>query len=755
MDGWRLVAAARRCGDHRQPSNHIMTHHRRLVLPCALALFLLSTLWIAVYAADNLITNPGFDSDWTGWTNSGCSRSNTQCGSYMASCGVGDSFYQWITPTVSGVHRVRWMFYGDPIASHYGSLYDQNSEGMGCSWNYTPVNCNFGSWKYAGLNAGVPYKLRFTHPSYGARTDDVTLEYYRTWITHTYDSHNVVLNPGFYGGLQSWTEATGDPDYDGDLGADDQGSLELDATEVLTQMVDVSYSATYTYGLSSWCGALGHARMYVYDDGGTPLDYVQAGPCGGTSGYTWYDTVDLTPGEYEVRLIGYTDQRAVDDVFLWNGLELVDVPDFGTGPQGGGSAWIYRPLEYGADLGYYQEYSSTSAYGAPYATYNIYQTAPDAVAYSLASMEIIEVGTNFLGYYVVGQIDAWPDILSTTLRYEGLGSVSVVQGQQVGASCEIGRVANRWEFGSNTYHLLLGVWYPDDDHPIDPRGYMTRWPTEDLCQVYGDVPDAGGATIGAGGLWDPVCRQCVRPMSLLSIGDWINWLGCVFTNLITCDLVRVLNSIIGFVAGIYMTVINAVGWLAVTVGLILDWYGSLWNNVIRVGLANLLNSALNALLNSEPVYWIWSSRKIMANLWSVGRLFIKAVFLWFNMAWLRFESMFTLVQEFVVAIKGIFNVQAVDLLDIYGFGETGGGAGTGLPQLDGAGGVLQTLLNTPGSNLAKVAWLIFFGVYYLDYQISDQNVVFTVITYMIYAITAWSVIWWTVNQFEDAAEEST
>jgi len=506
---------------------------------------LLIVLAFSVFAATNLIQNPGFDTDWSNWTNDGCSRSNTQCSSYMAVCDVGENFYQWITPTQSGVHRVRWMFYGDPIASHYGSLYDKNSEGMGCSWNYTPVNCNFGTWHYFGLNAGDPYKLRFTHPSYGARTDDVTLEYYRDYITHTYDVHNVILNPGFYGGLQEWTEATGDPDYDGDAGADDFGCLDLDATQVLTQIVEVNYTATYTFGMTSWCGALGYVRMYIYQ-GGSPLDYVAAGPCGGTGEVSVSDQVNLTAGEAEIRLIAYTDSRAVDDVYLWNGQEVIGEDPDPPPPEWDADGWLYYPYLLEDGTGEYQTYTPTTWYGDDYNYWNVWRVRPGAYAYPIATLDIMEVGVNSFGYFIDARINSWPDVISTTVRYEGLSSVLVSPGQRVGPNCELGLVGPNYQLSA--YHLMLYTEFADS--PINPVPYMSKYPVRGMCvPIDPDTQDTVGPGAGeVASQLTEVCQACSVPSTWTNIGRWISWLGCMVQNLFMCYLINWINGVITMLA---------------------------------------------------------------------------------------------------------------------------------------------------------------------------------------------------------------
>lgn len=422
------------------------------------------------------------------------------------------------------------------------------------------------------------------------------------------------------------------------------------------------------------------------------------------------------------------------------------------------AAWIYYPLKQNDDLGYYHTYSQTGTYySSAHRYFNVWETTKDATAYAIAQFQVTDVGQNILGYYIEGNINAWPDVPSTTLRYEGLQSVNVSIGETVGAGCPVGVVANQWMFSQSTYHLLLGVWFPDQDTPFDPRPYFSRRPVEGECQV---IPDEPGTTPGLGtgpaGLWEPVCTDCVPPSlaEILIIGKWIDWLACVFTNLVQCTLVRLINSIIGFIFGIWITVILAMGWFTLTIGQMLIWHSSLWDHLIIVLLNNLVASFINSILKSQFINLVWAFFKLAAELWNIGKIFFVGFMILIKSAGQTLLKIANLVMGFVEAVKDIFSVTAIDIFDLYGFSETGGGDATGLPQF-GSGGVLETLLSTDGPNTAKVIWMIFFGLYYIDYQVVDQNPVFTIITYAVYGLTAWSLIWWTIKQFEDATTEST
>jgi len=739
-----------------------MTHTRRAIFACLIAACMCGLLIATGWAYDNTLTNPGFETGvqtpWVG-TNVAVDAAYKRTGTYGARVKYATSIEQEVTLGEGGIYTYGSYCQGSGGTSDLTSYIYEDARIIGDS--AYDDDCVTGSWTlYSGsvaLQSGETYKL-YDYIDHGSRymlLDDLYLTKSSdfTQDAPTYD--NVLGYDGlFQGHADNWT-FDGSSGYWADTGYNEIGCAKLDTEDTMLIPVDIDYTGQYT--LTAWHRAQsGTTRLQISlinDAGATAF----SNDCQQET--TWDScaasgSLSFT-GTYTVSLYTTNDDQNnyIDDVTLMG--DSVPYPPWS------GTAWIYRPLEYDDDLGYYQTYSDTTAYGNPYRYYNIWITTPDAVAYSLTTLDIDDVGYNNLGWYVIATVDAWTDVPSTTLIYQGLNSVYVAEGERIGASCAIGTVGNRWEFNTDTYHLLLAAYYPDTSTPFNPLPYMTRWPTEDLCSFTppgGGGGDAGaGATISAGGLWTPVCRDCVRPplSEILSIGKWVDWLGCVITNLITCDLVRILNSIIGLAVGLYHLGINAMGWATSMVGQFTDWLGSLWNNVIRVALVNLALMMADYFLGSDVINAIWSGQELSSALWALGKAWLWSLFARLHLAMLRFRTLYEFIVDFVAAVQEIFDVRAVDLLDIYGFGETGGGQESGIPALAGGGGVLSTLLAAPGANLAKAAWLVFFGMYYIDYQISDQNAVFTVITWIIYALTAWSVIWWTVDHFEDAAEEST
>lgn len=423
------------------------------------------------------------------------------------------------------------------------------------------------------------------------------------------------------------------------------------------------------------------------------------------------------------------------------------------GGSWGAGAWIYYPLESYFDMGFYKTYSQTSQYGLPYNFYNVWETTPDAMAYSIAQLEIVDVGTNFLGYYVTARINAWPDVPSTTIKYEGLSSVEVSPGELVGGGCPVGRVSNRWEFGPDTYHLLLGVWFPTyDDDPFNPVPWMTRRPVAGACQV---VPPGGGPdpTPGPGGLWEPVCRDCPRPglADILSIGKWIDWLECAITNLILCWLVRILNTAIAFIQGVWQVAVAFAGWIASQLNGVLDWLGSAWN-IMRIGLTNIANSAIRVVMASGIVQSIWGGFQLAAIMFQQGVVLLQVVFSWLLSLVDIFLQLGGLAKAFVEALLDVFDVQAIDMFGFYGFAESGGGAATGLP--GGAGGSFSDLLAAAGPNEAKALYILFLGIWWLDYQFGATPLAGNVVLWILYGALAWSAIWWTKNRFEQLAETS-
>jgi len=596
--------------------------------------------------------------------------------------------------------------------------------------------------------------------------DDISLELSASFPSPTYT--NLLFNPNIHGNLDYWTKSDGSSrvtQYNAQKGHTTLGCVTLGygGGANITQTVTVPVADTYE--ISAWVAAennnnMTYPRYIVYDD---EMSQVASGSCGFINKAWEYCTTDvyLDTGDYTVKWYSSDadDESYVDDVSVYS--SDVPEPDWWDPPEYWESeAWIYYPIESYFDLGYYKRMTTTetvdSAYGLPYHGYTVWQTFPDTMAYAIAPMEIIDVGTNFLGHYVTGQINAWPDVPSTTIKYEGLSSVEVAVGELVGAQCPIGRVAERWEFGSQTYHLLLGVFFPDEDTPYDPVPWMARRPSTGACQVVGDDDDPGGGTgptpgSGTGQIWEPVCEICYRPSAedILSIGKWIDWLECSIRNLILCWLVRILNSVIAFVIAVQQIIQAGIGWFVVQFNAFLDFLGSLWNN-LRIGLSNLFTSALNAIYTSDLVQWLWSLKEIAANFFEQIIRLVSTVFIYILEFFKKFGLVFDIVKSLINIVKSILDVSPVNPFDFWGLSE-GSGTGTGFTR-DPAGMSLLEMLAVDGPNIGKVYWIFLLGVGTVDALIVDSGsataITLAIFGYASLAVVAWNTILWTREKVE-------
>jgi hypothetical protein len=263
----------------------------------------------------------------------------------------------------------------------------------------------------------------------------------------------------------------------------------------------------------------------------------------------WYsDTMEVNHIVFAVTHGGIHNNHWIywDDVYIYGcGCPPGEnPPEEEPPPDWGANAWLYYPYEEADAWSQYQTYSETSWYGDAYQNYWVWQMRPGASFYPLATLDIIDVGINSFGYYIDSRINAWPDVPSTTVRYEGLQTVNIAAGQRVGVNCKLGTVGPNPYLGGDPYHLLLYIEYDGDSY--NPVPYMGKYPNPAMC-----VPTDpnSGETIGPGAGEVPsviieTCQYCNPPASWTNFGRWIVWLECMIQNLFMCDLINWLNGII-------------------------------------------------------------------------------------------------------------------------------------------------------------------------------------------------------------------
>ena len=593
-----------------------------------------------------------------------------------------------------------------------------------------------------------PYTLPDGKPDLGIRNGDFDVPY------------------KYWSGVDTWYGINGGPDgspgriyWDGS--GDDLSSDTYLFGVTATIPVSLSYQAYYVAGKS------GDIRVRLMSSAGSMMQdtFNHAGVTGawqtrtitasieaGTTYTNYWVYVDRTSGDAQAHF----DNFAV----TYAGVQSWTNPITGTSPVTWGvSAWIYHPVEMQEDNGKYKVYSETdSYYGESYTYYNIWDTDARATAYAIANMEIVEVGTNVLGYYVRAQIDAWPDIQSTTLQYEGLQSVDVDVGDRVKASCPVGTVGYNPAVGR--WHLLLGVWFPDADTPMDPRPWFSRRPSADLCPTGPAPPTPPGPTPGEGGLWDPVCRDCVAPglADILSIGKWIDWLGCVVSNLILCWIVRLINSVIAFLIGIWEFIALAVGWLWGVFSRFVDWLGNLYAE-LALGVANYLRELVGSILELELVQWLWSSVQMASQFIGTAiEVGIALVVSLLGSVWDMISLGFDVLRGMIDIIGDVFSAEPVDIMDVFGFDESGGGAASGAPSVNvgGATGTLDEQLSVGGKSAGKVVLLLVWIIYVVDYTIGSDvySYGFILLKVFVWASLGWVVFNWTRRKLTHILESS-
>lgn len=626
-------------------------------------------------------------------------------------------------------------------------------------WHAVPV-------QYVMLPAGATVWLRMTapqnNPSAHVYYDDMYLSGPDPWVSED-DPYNILTN-GEIVGNAGWDLESAQPCgvYEGEDGNTAIGSLRFqnctNNDDYFTQEFDVTWAEYYTLRyamyrqngqnyqaiIEHWTGA--DWELVDYDDGFCAWD-------------TWCDVPEweigyLSAGSYRLRF------RAMGSGYLrFDDVELVPEnppPTPTPTPQWGGDFGIYFPMAQDDAISHYQAYSDTTAYGLEYQHYNIWRVEPDSMAYAIARMEITEIGESELSlggeYYLIGQINVWPDTPSTTLTYDGLSAVYVEVGDFVGAECPIGMVANRWQFGPDIYHLLLKAAYPDPDTDFNPEPYMTRWPDADNCA---DPPNPPGPQPQdpASGLWLAECKACPRPgwADVLKIGLWIDWLSCTITNLFTCFLVRWINTLIAFVIGLWQFAIMFAGWFVGGILGLPGWLVAIWWN-LGLGLANLARSAILALIQSGPLGAIWAGLELVKLLATQAIALIAAIISWLGCNIDRLLSVNGLLRGLLDQIAAVFNAQPVDIFgSIYGIGDGGAAVeGFGIQADPPGGGTLADQLLATGPNSAKMYWILLMGLGAMDAMWSDTGagIGLTIFSAIALCVLAWNTITWTIGKIE-------
>jgi len=481
-----------------------------------------------------------------------------------------------------------------------------------------------------------------------------------------------------------------------------------------------------------------------------------------------------TGGSY-LYLVAYSTEATgdYDPYLIITGTNLVTQ----TTSTWGLNSWVYWPMQEYDLWSHYKTYTETTWYGDTYSKTNIWEVRPGASAFPIAPLNITDVGQNSFGYYIEANINAWPDVPSTTVRYDGLASVTVAPGQAVGPNCSLGKVAPNPYLGDR-YHLILYTEF--DGSPINPVPYMTAWPDQDLC-----VPiDPDGSPVGPGAGEVPsmileVCQACQPPSTWTNIGRWIVWLECQLQNLWFCYLivwfnqvieaqylaiqyalasgegVRLqLNSLISVGVLIFQRLVDVSGWSAQLANNYLSWLaGSLGQvETFTTGMVTfavgsmaqlgarmdnlgtiIMNSAGNSYtyIYNEPGTNIWD---VLAGLLGLVRDLVDGVLALLIMLVDFLLSLFDLLLSALLGLMAaLSDTEAVDPIVL----------ATGMDSLNcSQGGVWAT----PGASAGKTACFFLAGLNIVNYTIANTPLVW--LPYLVIGLLSLGLLLWTASQFK-------
>ena len=731
-------------------------------------------LWLSAAAYSNIVTNSSLDTDLTGWTHDGCAIVS-QCGDYMAYCESGESIYQSLAPGESGVYRVQWRRRSGGVSWYYGRLLDASGGSLESNWNDGSANCTNSSNHYVGLDSTDTYRLKFDHPSYAFYMDNAVVIKTRDWVTHTYDANNQLDNPGFYGNLDDWTTHAGAPHYEADEGNDDYGRLVLDDSEVVKQEITLSSGGTYTYGFSLYAGGTGWGIMAVYSDGAS-YDSITDGPCAAYC--TEQGSVELSAGTYEIRLTGKSSGAAFDDVyFLAAGESYEDPP--------GSFSWtgidLYYPYEQRDIWSHYQTYSATTWYGGAYDSWNVYQLRPGAWIYPVATLDIQDVGVGTFGYYIDARINAYHDVPSTTIRYEGLASVNVAAGQRINPNCPLGAVGPNSYLGE--YHLL--IYGEFDGSPINLAAYFNLYPDPDLCMVADPNADTLGPASGeVQTRLLEVCQACAVPISWTNLGRWIVWLECMIQNMFSCWLIEWINGVIDvqiltlqqlYIVGdnlqarindlVGMQILSlgrlaAMGdWMVLPVNAGLDWLASAAQGIIDYLVAwyrdlgarvDNLGYIIMSYAGGSRITYV--SEEAGTNYWDV----LVAIFGFMGEMVSFFTSMISRLFDLIISlINLVVDLVSLFLMVISGFssGLIGGGGNPDVDLVAGSTGVSAVSCTetgafaTSGASAEKVVCWFLIGLGFVNASFEAGPLSWLIPLFI--AVLAIGLLFWVMSQFQE------
>lgn len=194
------------------------------------------------------------------------------------------------------------------------------------------------------------------------------------------------------------------------------------------------------------------------------------------------------------------------------------------------------------------------------------------------------------------------------------------------------------------------------------------------------LPDPGG-----GGIPAPIvgtageCLDCSPPTNFWSLTAWVAWLGCLLTNLFTCNLYYWILDVINTIYGIFQWVASFLAWLPTIWQAGLSWLGSIIDS-FSSALGNFVSgvweaakswffSVFSNVLNSNFVQTVWSYVTNASSFWELVKGFIVSGINLLKQIFSQIVDTVGLVFDLVEGVVAAFGQTPPEISDLFSTGN--------------------------------------------------------------------------------------